>query len=274
MHITLKNVSQMLTFSSTYNAKQLQECCMEFICLNLSAILESHSLDDLNEVLLKKLSEFYCEWNPILQQRIITPYSTAPEDEIVLEVAQKYPFVANDSCEIKPNKSVAKKRIKNQKNKVITNVNESNKENIIKEEHKCESTEEEKLCISPSAPVRIEAINIALERIATEPVVTDFTVLPTVDLESLGSFPELGSPPTNCNFSKSPKSHEKFECKTKIVKLSQKQRKRLSSESCSTPTQSEMPGKKAFSIWVCFLKKYFVTILKKLQKIRGNYVMI
>lgn len=249
-HITLKNVSQMFTFSYTYNAKQLSECCMEFICLNLSAVLESRSLEDIDESLLNDLTEFYCNWNPILQQRIITPYSTAPEDEVVLEIAEKYPFAPNEDTEAKPHKTVPRKRTKSHKSKFPTNVNDSDKENAVKEESlssvldRNEEINQEKLSASPSTctPVRIGAINSALKKIELEPVVTNFTSLRAVDLESLGSFPELGSPPTNGGFSKSPKSQEKVESKTKIVKLSQKQRKRLSSESCSTPTQPELPG--------------------------------
>lgn len=252
-HITLKNVSQMFVFSYTYNANQLSECCMEFICLNLSAVLESRCLEDVDESLLKDLTEFYCNWNPIFQQRIITPYSTAPDDEIVLEIAEKYPFASNED-EAKSHKTTPRKRTKSHKSKFPTNINDSDKENVVKEESlssvldTSEKISQEKLIkTSAAAPSRLEAINSALKQIEIEPVITNFTALPAVDL---GSFPELGSPPTtNATFSKSPKLHEKVESKTKIVKLSQKQRKRLSSESCSTPTQPEVPGILVFLIY-------------------------
>lgn len=39
--ITLKIAAEMLQLAVTYNAKQLKECAMEFICLNLPALLES-----------------------------------------------------------------------------------------------------------------------------------------------------------------------------------------------------------------------------------------
>lgn len=244
-HITLKNVSQMFAFSYTYNAKQLSECCMEFICLNLSAVLESRCLDDIDEILLKDLSNFYAKWNPILQQRIITPYSTAPEDDVVLEIATKYPFVSNG--EIKISKTVTKKKTKTHKSKPTTNISDSDKENIVKQEEYLyneidlvEDISKEKLRASPSTPVRIEAINSALKRIEMEPVVKNFSILPSVELESLEKFPQLGSSSTNGVYNNKPtKLHD---CKSKIVKLSQKQRKRLSSESSAAAAQIEVLG--------------------------------
>ena len=42
--MSLKNVGQMLDFSSIYNAKQLKRSCMQFICLNLPAVVEMRFL--------------------------------------------------------------------------------------------------------------------------------------------------------------------------------------------------------------------------------------
>lgn len=38
--LTLKNVGQILEFSSIYNAGQLKRACMQYICLNLPAVVE------------------------------------------------------------------------------------------------------------------------------------------------------------------------------------------------------------------------------------------
>lgn len=39
--LTLKNVAEIMQFAATYNANQLKACCMQYICLNLPAVLES-----------------------------------------------------------------------------------------------------------------------------------------------------------------------------------------------------------------------------------------
>lgn len=271
-HINLKNVSQMLTFSNTYNAKQLNKCCMEFICLNLSAVLESRCLEDVDECLLKDLTEYYCEWNPILQQRIITPYSIAPDDDTVLEVAKSYPFVTNgNESDTKPTRSTAKRRSKSHKSLTPTKINDSDKENVIITDSatdNCKEVHNMKHRESPTAPIRIQAINSALKQIEAEALVTDFTALPSVDFVSLSHFPELGSPTGNSVHLKSPQSSEKYEGKSKVVKLSQKQRKRLSSESSSKTTSVEMSGNVFFRCKYCFNNKL---ILKRVQKIRGSY---
>lgn len=243
-HINLKNVSQMLTFSNTYNAKQLNKCCMEFICLNLSAVLESRCLEDVDECLLKDLTEYYCEWNPILQQRIITPYSIAPDDDTILEIAKNYPFVMNGSeSDTKPTKNTAKRKSKGHKSHTPSKINDSDKENVIIKDNitdNCNEVHDIKHRESPTAPIRIQAINSALKQIETEPLITDFTALPSVDFVSLSDFPELGSPTGNTLHPKSPQSAEKSESKSKVVKLSQKQRKRLSSESSSKAASVEL----------------------------------
>lgn len=268
--MTLKNVPQLFAFSKTYNAKQLAECCMEFFCLNLSATFESRLLDEIDEVLLRDLTQFYWKWNPILQNREITPYSTAPDDEMIFEVALKHPFTPID--EVKPPKNVAKKKNRNHKsNKLTTNINDSDKENVAKEENLStvsnfnEEINEQTLKVSSSTPSRLVAINSAMKQIETEPVFTYFTTLPAIDLQS---FPELGTSPTSAVYSKSPKSNEKVESKTKIVKLSQKQRKRLSSENNgnSPAVQPEIPGI-VDALLLCFCK---LIVFKQLQKIRGN----
>ena len=39
--LTLRNVGQVLQLSGTYNADQLKQCCLQYITLNLPAILEA-----------------------------------------------------------------------------------------------------------------------------------------------------------------------------------------------------------------------------------------
>lgn len=70
---------------------------MEFICLNLSAVLESRILECIDQEVLDELTDYYCNWNPILSKRVITPYSDAPSDEIVRSISETYPVKIEDS---------------------------------------------------------------------------------------------------------------------------------------------------------------------------------
>ncbi|CAG9795587.1 unnamed protein product [Diatraea saccharalis] len=90
--ITLKNCAELCQFAHTYNAVQLKQCCMEFISLNLSSILENKTLDVIEESLLADLSNYYCKFNPIMSSRVITPFYCAPSDEVIEECAMNYPI--------------------------------------------------------------------------------------------------------------------------------------------------------------------------------------
>lgn len=39
--VTLKNAAELLEFAVMYNAEQLKLSCLQFICLNMAALLES-----------------------------------------------------------------------------------------------------------------------------------------------------------------------------------------------------------------------------------------
>lgn len=85
---TLKNVGQLLEFSSLYNASQLKISCMDFICCNLPAIVELRYLhymffyrllidlklltrlwENISESVMDDLAQFYQQSNRILVDR-------------------------------------------------------------------------------------------------------------------------------------------------------------------------------------------------------------
>lgn len=90
--INLKNCAELCQFGHTYNARQLKQCCMEFIALNLNCVLENRSLDLLEETLLDDITQYYCKFNPIMSSRVITPFYNAPTDEIIEEFAKTHPI--------------------------------------------------------------------------------------------------------------------------------------------------------------------------------------
>ena len=72
--LTLKNVGEILQLSYDFNALQLKKCCLDFICCNFGALLETKGLDVVDDEVLEELSKHYQEINRPLSSRRITPY--------------------------------------------------------------------------------------------------------------------------------------------------------------------------------------------------------
>lgn len=116
--ITLKNCAELCQFAHTYNARQLKQCCMEFIALNLCGILENRSLDLIEDNLLTDISNYYCKFNSIMSSRIITPFFNAPSDDIIAEIDANYPVdLQNTEEDLKRDDSITE--IKKKGKKVI-----------------------------------------------------------------------------------------------------------------------------------------------------------
>uniref|UniRef100_A0A8D0DVM4 Inhibitor of Bruton tyrosine kinase n=1 Tax=Salvator merianae TaxID=96440 RepID=A0A8D0DVM4_SALMN len=77
--LTLKNAAELLEFASMYNADQLKQSCLQFIVLNMAAILETRALDVLSEDVLKELAASYRKRVPAMSRRVITPYQDGPD---------------------------------------------------------------------------------------------------------------------------------------------------------------------------------------------------
>ncbi|KAK2844181.1 hypothetical protein Q5P01_010840 [Channa striata] len=78
-NLTLKNSAELLEFAAMYNAEQLKLSCLQFIVLNMAALLESKALDILSDEVLVELSAAYRRMIPAMQKRLITPYPDAPD---------------------------------------------------------------------------------------------------------------------------------------------------------------------------------------------------
>ncbi|XP_037532373.1 inhibitor of Bruton tyrosine kinase [Nematolebias whitei] len=78
-NLTLKNAAELLEFATLYNAEQLKLSCLQFIVLNMAALLESKALDIVSDEVLVELSAAYRRMIPAMQKRVITPYPGAPD---------------------------------------------------------------------------------------------------------------------------------------------------------------------------------------------------
>ncbi|KAL4233187.1 hypothetical protein ACF0H5_007871 [Mactra antiquata] len=77
--VTLKNVGELLEFSTMYNASQLKSTCQQFIALNLAALIEGRYLDVLSDDTIDELTRYYRDAIPNMSRRMITPYDEGPE---------------------------------------------------------------------------------------------------------------------------------------------------------------------------------------------------
>ncbi|XP_028903554.1 inhibitor of Bruton tyrosine kinase [Ornithorhynchus anatinus] len=77
--LTLKNAAELLEFAAMYNAEQLKLSCLQFIGLNMAALLEARALDVLSDAVLKELSVSYRKMIPAMSRRVITPYQGGPD---------------------------------------------------------------------------------------------------------------------------------------------------------------------------------------------------
>ncbi|XP_067305417.1 inhibitor of Bruton tyrosine kinase isoform X2 [Pseudorasbora parva] len=78
-NLTLKNAAELLEFATVYNAEQLKLSCLQFIVLNMAALLESKALEILSDEVLLDLTAAYRKTIPAMQRRLITPYADAPD---------------------------------------------------------------------------------------------------------------------------------------------------------------------------------------------------
>nr|CAI5845111.1 unnamed protein product [Callosobruchus analis] len=256
--ITLKNAVNILAFAHSYNAQKLKHCCMKFIILNMAAFLESRMLDELEDDLLSDLSNFYFQEKEQVWCRVITPYSTAVSDEIILSVASAFPVSPDEQVQASSIMKSSQREKKRRSHKTSTsekrNSNSSeHPDSVIQFPDVPETLEVEvniKNVTCDSTPSRLKSIVLATEIIKNESVESDYTVLGSsselgASFNDSFDFPQLNSPPRPVGNialnSKSPP--QKTDSKHKLVRLSQKQRKRLSSESTAQSPPAQEPVK-------------------------------
>jgi hypothetical protein len=73
--VNLKNCVEIYQFSFTYEAKQLNEFCLEFIVNNIINLIESKLIENLDFEMLNEVTRFYCKYFSFVGSRRITPYS-------------------------------------------------------------------------------------------------------------------------------------------------------------------------------------------------------
>lgn len=270
--ITLKNCTEICQFAHTYNASQLKQCCMEYISLNIASILENRSLDHLEGALLEDISKYYCKFNPIMSSRVITPFFNSPSDETVEECTKNLTvdleiidedFKKDDSIEITKKKKQKKieytesekARMRYESVSSVTSLDLSHDTSgdvtlslsAIPKSAEKKSRETEKWTEVPTSQqkqqkvvqARLKAISSAKD-ILNETPANSFTKL-TKNNSFNAISQEPVTPTTSRQMSISPKETEFCWGQSNMIishvgpKLSQKQRKKLASETEQNP---------------------------------------
>lgn len=242
--MNLKNTAQFLNFAHIYNAQKLKFSCFQFIISNMAPLLEARAFDDLDETLLKELSKMYFDQKRHIECRFITPYSTAPSEEEILSVTSAFPISLTEVVAEKIQNKSVKRRPRGHKIHVTDSSQNNKKEEVDCDHENVIQFPDEPFIGNETVSNRLRAIKLATEKIELEDNRSVFTKLGGRSDEGvLGSsyeeFPVLNSPP---NFNKSSNKVPEGSSRHRIVKMSQKQRKRLSSETNSDGPIVHSPG--------------------------------
>lgn len=240
--MTLKNVSDLLEVACMYNADQLKTLCVQFMCINLPAILEC-SLDSLSDDAATDLASCYKGMVPAMSRRVVTPYMSDPSKEDIEKVQEDYGALF-DHAEF-----------------LITNTPDSKSKARRKSAPRkiSESSAPSGLSTSPAKPVEEPRVpgsgdfakqtsgSVITPVVVPKPCQQSSTmeIAPTKAPErkvrtlsegatsppavSVFTFPSLGEVMADKEGHKSPKDSKHVEAVRPMVKLSQKQRKQMKS---------------------------------------------
>ncbi|NXW02092.1 IBTK kinase, partial [Fregetta grallaria] len=116
--LTLKNAAELLEFSAMYNAEQLKLSCLQFIGLNMAALLEARTLDVLSDEVVKDLSVYYRKMIPAMVRRVITPYPDGPDiSSFEPEDGENFVFLREEMSSEQNSQEALFKRAKNKAKK-------------------------------------------------------------------------------------------------------------------------------------------------------------
>ncbi|XP_045476233.1 inhibitor of Bruton tyrosine kinase [Harmonia axyridis] len=241
-YLDLKNAVEILQLAHHIKSCILIEGVMKYIVNNMAYFLETRAMDDLSDDILTDLSMYYITYRQIDRRYLAYSAASVFAEEIV-DIHMKYPV----NLEISEKRHIGKTipKLKRRPKPFKSTVNEDNPKKNSDDEDKPEEIFTEPYCVPDlcyekmKAEQRVSAICAAIKKLKTATDEPDFINLGSLSLsDTLDNFPLLNSPPEN-NYhrrstpleSSSP-NQEKFMMKRhRMVRLSQKERMRLSSES-------------------------------------------
>uniref|UniRef100_A0A665VJ13 BTB domain-containing protein n=1 Tax=Echeneis naucrates TaxID=173247 RepID=A0A665VJ13_ECHNA len=104
-NLTLKNAAELLEFATMYNADQLKLSCLQFIVLNMAAMLESKALDILSDEVLVDLSAAYRKMAKMKAKKKPRRRSDSSGGYTLSDIIQSPPTAVVSSCLVKSGKA-------------------------------------------------------------------------------------------------------------------------------------------------------------------------
>ncbi|XP_004537512.1 inhibitor of Bruton tyrosine kinase [Ceratitis capitata] len=118
--ISIRRCGEMLDFACMYNCELMKRGCMDFICQNLARVLNYKSLDICDPDALKCINKHYRQmYSEVFDYRVITPDSGAVDDELLMSFVSDFHVDLNyrmDEDEDAVHKSAAKLKSRENKN--------------------------------------------------------------------------------------------------------------------------------------------------------------
>ena len=245
--LTLKNVAELFQFSVYYLADQLQRSAMQFICLNLPALLEARALTSLDETSWEKLDTFYRNTNQVFRNRRLGPITDFPTAEMIENEFEREPTTLED---LKTAEEMSKLSLKPRRRRISSGEkvkldlgrNRLNSSDSYSEEseHANESDDDDKMSFKDF-------------EMQEKSGVVDRDKIQSVETWNKEPTPEEDEGKGDKSFftdllSQRPVKTEPVQQTKKSGRISQKERKRLSKEATS-PSEDISPPKSSGSGW-------------------------
>lgn len=155
--LSVRNCGEILEFAQTYNCETLQNCCMQYVSLNLARILEHRSLEGVFPEALQPINKFYRQFFSLEAYRTITPYSSAVTDEELHEFVQD--FSVDLKSEIEQEAGRKADKVKSKPSRLSLDKRNYEKEGILSIK---------KMALDDDTLAKIDVKKLELEREAAE----------------------------------------------------------------------------------------------------------
>lgn len=107
--MTSKKCGDMFEFSQTFNCELLESVALEYICQNMSRLLENHCLEHLQVENLERISKRYAEMFQFqTNDLIITLYAGNITDESVMEFVENFRVDLSEKAPLEATKAASK----------------------------------------------------------------------------------------------------------------------------------------------------------------------
>lgn len=252
--ISIKKCGEMLEFATVYNCDILKNGCLEFVCQNLGRVLIQKSLEICEPEVLKAINKKYrAIFKGVFDYRMITPNSDAVEDEILESYIEDFEVDLNYQMAAEVQEAIHNIKKQDKENKTKDSTTRQHEKQAIMSMRKLNIRDERKNSISNNLEKEVQEVDGILQSEARAWVkINDKNEIKRKIATKLNDILTNEPKPSESFTLLEPKKAIEHELSytamslndfgiNKIKKISQKERKRLSST--SNVQISELPLK-------------------------------